>query len=229
AIEALLALRAPTMDRGEPAGSDARRASEAGVFMAPPFRFGARPPSIRQRPGPRRPLTARSPRRAPSDTAPRGTQRPRRSRREAPRAGLAVSRSPEHPVVAACLSLLEPPRATLRDVRSGRPRASVEIYRGSHRWRSNEGGVRRTKWRVVLSLCEEKVAGMYRTGDERSMFGEKMLTPGPGIACTHEQVQCRATVPNAGCATPCPPVQPTLLRRPCSRAPVVWQRSERVL
>src|SRR5439155_6104206 len=109
----------------------------------------------------------------------------------------------------------------LRDVRSGRPRASVEIYRGSHRWRSNEGGVRRTKWRVVLSLCEEKVAGMYRTGDERSMFGEKMLTPGPGIACTHEQVQCCATVPNAGCATPCPPVQPTLLRRPCSRAPVV--------
>src|SRR5437667_12801417 len=62
---------------------------------------------------------------------------------------------------------------------------------------------------------------MYRTGDERSMFGEKMLTPGPGIACTHEQVQCCATVPNAGCATPCPPVQPTLLRRPCSRAPVV--------
>src|SRR6266446_4706735 len=90
-------------------------------------------------------------------------------------------------------------------------------------------GVKRTKWPVVLSQCEEKCGGMYRTEDDRSRRFYENLDTWPGNSVTHEQVQCRATVPNAGCATPCPPVQPTLLRRPCSRAPVVGQRSERVL
>src|SRR5437773_9757772 len=45
---------------------------------------------------------------------------------------------------------------------------------------------------------------MYRTGDERSMFGEKMLTPGPGIACTHEQSSVLCDRPKCRLCDPLP-------------------------